>query len=351
MPNTTLDLSDIKLPEADADKEHGSDVTPITPEQEAEQAKIQAEQKAKEDADAAAAKAKEDAEAAKGKTPEEIAADEKAAKSAADAAAAEAKAKEDKEKEDAAGKPAPFHEHPDWIKMQRELEETKKQLADVTANKDVTPDKKEEARKTADEKLQADLDGGWEPKSQAEIMMRGLKYMREDLEAQLEDKEKAKAETAQSAFDEERSIVSLAQVAYDDLGIKEIEQRRVVGKYLADLVDQGIIAPISSKNIQTAIKWGAEQLKATGKLTAPAADDAAGEKKDPPEDKKETKPEETAEQKATREAEEKKKSDVNARITKPAQDSTPPGQKQKKSYASMHTTSLDEISFNAGKDL
>lgn len=343
MPGDTLDLSDINLPEEDADKPNESDVTPKTPEEEAEQKKIQDEQAA------ADAKAKEEAEAGK---PTETQDDKSGTESKpaegegekpADQAAAGDQKPEDKKEEE---KPTPFHEHPDWIKMQNELKETKEKLDEALKAKDTTDERKEEARKTAEQRLQEDMDNGWEPKSQAEIMMRGLKYMREDILAEVDHKEEVKAEDEKAREDEAKEIITTAKNTYDELGIVEVDQRKEVGTYLANLQQQGIIAPITKDNIGVAIKWGVEQLKKEGKLGAAPATPAP-EPTPAPEDKKEedggVKPADNQEDKN---AQTKKQEETNSKIKKPSGDATTPSGKQKRPYSDIAGKTIDQITFN-----
>lgn len=247
---------------------------------------------------------------------------------------------EDKDKdpakpEDKPDKPTPFHEHPDWKKMQEKvnrLEEENQQL------------KKGGGEKPPENPYQ-DFDGMSAQQAAVKIVRKEVadgKYKPEDaIEAQSRvreveaDIEKHRSE--QQNFRQNQFKTQLTQnteSAFVTAGITDKEQKKAVLQQVLDWEKQGV-ARLNPDTIGAVVKVAAEHLKATGKLTNP----------EPP------KPAESDESKKKTESVKHQKTQTNNKIKKPKSGDGDSKQNKKKSYASFHNKSLDDIVLDAGKSL
>lgn len=239
--------------------------------------------------------------------------------------------KEDPEKVD-------FHNHPDWKKREKELEETKLEKAKLEGKLEVmekkgiiTEEKKEEAKSAAQIAEDAVLkkrEGGWEPKDALELN----KVFSEEFEKALDAKEAAKVEATQKEQDavEERrkEIQKEVESVYTEFGITDRKDQDKV----ADLAMKWANEGTANWSIGT-LKLAADHLQAKGqigKVSTPTP---------------EPKPIETPEVKTD------KKADVNRKIQQPTNAGGGGGAPEKKSIGELRRKSLDQIVFDSQEAL
>lgn len=336
-------LASIQLPEEDADKpaeinltitEGDEGVSANDPEnKETDEAKKAADANAAKEKEAADKKAADDAT----KTPEQVKAESDAA----------AKAEEDK-------KLTPFHEHPDWKKMEERLKtaEDRATQAEIAAaeakgkadalleSKGTTTTEKQSAAKSATERMKEDAKNGWEPKDRMEEFERYNTYLAEELEA----KEKAKTDEATTQTTEitkrREAILNSINTTTTELGLSETESEAVI-KRTNELIQQKVITP-SPDAIGAAIKYVHSSMKAAGEL-APAktaeqieAERVATEKA-------------AADKKAAEDAAARQKN-TNSKISRGSNGSNTATIPEKKPLAKLRR-SLDDIVLENGKTL
>lgn len=242
----------------------------------------------------------------------------------------------------------PFHEHPDWKKMQEEKQQLEKEVAEMRGKidvltKTVTPAQQQQSLKTAEERLAEDIKNGWQPASQAEMLQRGMKYMREEME----QRQTLQKEKEQEQQDEQQK-----------------RQAETVKKMESTLAEVGVINPEEQKKVYDLVetwrkngtsisfdtlKVAAENLKLKGEIgKAPAPTTTEPETDPAPTDGKPQKAEQTAEQKAAEEA----RIAANKHVNKPQGGSKPEGEETKMpAIKNGHKKDLDSIVLEIGKML
>lgn len=310
----------------------------------AEAAQAEKDQKTKEDKEAADAKALEEkkaadakAEADKGKTPKQIKTEE-------DAAEAAKKEEEEKKKKEL----TPFHQHPDWIKKEKETQELRDQVNELKgqvnamlSSKGTTKEEKTSAVKSATERMREDNKNGWEPKDRVEEFERYNKYLAEELKA----KEDAKAEEAKTSKNELSDIQKEISAAVDstmsELKLSPADEEKVLKK-TNELAQKGVLQA-NAKTVGDALRLVHDQMKATGEIgvVAKTAEQIAA-------DEEATKKAEEDKKKAD---EEKKKQDAtNARINRNGNAENNGGKTEKKPLAKLRR-SLDDVVLEHSQEL
>lgn len=159
--------------------------------------------------------------------------------------------------EDEDKKLPPFHEHPDWKKMKQENDSLKeqyealnKELSEIKKNTATTPEEKKEI-KTAEERIQEDIDNGWTPKSQLELLQRNNEYSRQE-RAEREQAEKAEREqkeiqNKEKIEEQKKAMQKAVDTAVTELQLAADEEEKVYS-LVQEWAKQGTIQ-VSPKTI------------------------------------------------------------------------------------------------------
>lgn len=156
-------------------------------------------------------------------------------------------------------KPAPFHEHPDWKKMQDRLkaaeeqarianEELKKTKEAADPFTGMTPEQVAEAKVRQEIK-----DGKLEAKDELVINRRYSELLRQETETRTAEAERQNTEGRKEA---ERQI----QEKYNELGITDANEQKLINDQVLQWAEKGISVNLSTFEI------AAENLKLQGKI-------------------------------------------------------------------------------------
>lgn len=196
--------------------------------------------------------------------------------------------------EQPAEKLTPFHEHPDWKKMQEKNESQTAELNQLKGQIDAlmktqnAPSAAETkaAVKTTEERLQEDVANGWQPQSQMDIALRQTQYLREEMEAKAkaesERKEKEKNDQNTTIEEARKEFTKAVDDAFTPFSLSG-EQEKLVSDQISAWRDAGTVQ-LNARTIGGLVKTAHELLTAQGKLTATPA--PATPPADPEKDKK-----------------------------------------------------------------
>ena len=217
----------------------------------------------------------------------------------------------------------PFHEHPDWKKMQERLERVEQENADLKAVKE-TPKETEENQKSlqdqAREIVRKKIDEGWTPKDQVEISLEVNGVYTELLQKENKLEEQKKIKEADALEDRRKEVAKQVDDTLDKLELKSESDREKVIDQVNKWKDKGMTVSVATLEI------AADYLKTKGEL---------GEKPAAPE----------------KTQEEQKKEDVNRKISRPSSSGDKTNTKAKNSYKEMHGTTLDDIIIREAQKL
>ncbi len=176
-----------------------------------------------------------------------------------------------------------FHKHPDWIKMQekaKKAEELENKLAHMQGqvdamlkSKEITTEEKKEARKSAEDRIQEDLQNGWAPKTQLEIVNRSMKYLREELVEAQKEEETKKLSEKQTFETEQKEFTASVENVVETLKINDDGQRKVFEQITA-WQEKGILPKnLTKQNVGGAIEHAYDYLSSKGLIasTTPTA--------------------------------------------------------------------------------
>lgn len=320
MPNNALDLSDITLPEDDKNKPAELPLAPDDQKTELEEKNGSQPVEKKEDV----IEDKKETTEAPGK-PEEAKPGEPEKKEEVKVEDKKPDQKPPEEKE-----LTPFHEHPDWKKMQKENQELRDQLNQLKGKVEVTTAEKTDddpyaalpPRKAAIARVRQEiLDKKFNPKDQLELEERVLDLQDEYTEKQ-KTQEKKKLEEVKTKI-EKQIDDTMVEMGVTDPG----QQEKIIG-----LVNKWRSEGMAGISVQT-LKVAKLYLEKTGELNAPIT---------PSEKKEDLKPEEKKE--------EAKKPDANSKIVRKSGGGTPPTKSQFTLKNGVNK-SLDQLTTELGAQL
>lgn len=343
MPNPTLNLDDIQLPEDDGvkpaevnlDPNIGDEGVVADPDEKKEDKKEEVKETSKEDENPDDKKEEvKDGDEKKEIDPNETEEEKKAREDK------EAKDAEDKKKKEDEEKLTPFHEHPDWKKMVAEREEDKKVIEKLTTQidtimkvKGIDAEEKETMVVTAKERIKKDLEAGWKPADQLELVEKYGEYLKEEIGQQKEAEKKV-------ADEQEAKRNEAVQEAEKQINTfwteNKVEDAAVKDQVLKLVLDWKADGTIPTPTVGT-LKLAYDVLKSRGELKTEKKEDKKPEKAD-------------GADKKTKEELDKKK-EVLKKAVKPTSSGDKPNQDGKKAYSSMAKRSLDDIVNDAAAAL
>jgi hypothetical protein len=208
--------------------------------------------------------------------------------------------------------------------LEDELLIMKGQIKTLTETNKPSTEEKKEIQKSAEERLQEDVENGWKPTSQLEIITRGMKYMREEMLNTQKTQEAKKVEAANKVEETKKQIIKQIDDTFAELATSDplIKDEKVQEKVL-DQVNKWRAAGMAGISVQT-IKIAYDFLKSKNQLGTAAA--PVTEKKD------------------------EKKTEVNKKISKPGGGGSGT-EKSKFVIKNAAVKSLDQITEELGRTL
>lgn len=244
----------------------------------------------------------------------------------------------------------PFHENPDWQKMQEEHKKALERIAYLEGKSDANQSIhtlgedeqkdlsliKSDPYEAAREKLRNKLEGGWKPEDRVEE--------RRVLDSFIDEAKKEQAEARDRQVVREEKRITNAfneQLKASNLDGKYGDE---VAGYLKTLQQQGLVIETSPEGIKRATAFAVEQLRSQNKLDKIQAEPAKPAETSKPEIK-ETNKDEQQKQKEMQDQ-------VNGKIPRPASSTEKPTNDQAKpNYKYVHSTDLDRMVLDLGKTL
>ncbi len=232
----------------------------------------------------------------------------------------------------------PFHEHPDWKKMVKSREEDKTlitklegQVELLTQQKGLTAEGKEAAVKSADDRIQEDIDNGWEPKDHLELTKRYGQYLRDDIDRQRKEEEKKQAEENNQLEENKKKAGEQINEFFEENKVVSQEDKDLVLEQVIKWRDEGYVP---NPTVGT-LKLAFQHLKEAGKLGG----------SQPKPKKKE------GEEKKEKEAADKKKKTLKKTSRPKGGDGGGERGDGKKPYSKLAQSSIDDIVTEAAKTL
>lgn len=168
----------------------------------------------------------------------------------------------------------PFHQHPDWIKSQDEINKLKERNAYLEGFKEAkTPEEKQEERKSAaqlaEQKLREKVQSGWQPTDRAEEIRVYNEFFEEELTKKNAAEQKLAAEN-QTKLEEKRNEVStqistIIADTYKETNVITDTDKETVAALAQEWRNKGLYT-ITPTNVGEVLKIAATQLRAEGKI-------------------------------------------------------------------------------------
>lgn len=247
-----------------------------------------------------------------------------------------------KQKEDVDYSTRPFHEHPDWIKNQEKAKEAEEKVAQyqdkitklegqielLTKSIQGGAEVKEEVRLSVEERINKEIaEGTFKPESQAEIIAKGFKYMKEELELEKKNEREEAEKQRQSQEEESKKARDVVDSEFKRLEISDPRDRQAVSNKIVEWSNKGM--QVSAATIEVAY----ENLKLAGGLPS----EQAGKETQESKDKNKTQIE--------------NRSKTNSKITKKNSGKPPTGPSSGIVIKDAHKKTLDQIVDEIGDNL